>query len=85
MIPTPSMSLGPKKVTNEERAKEKSEQAAKAKLLTPNLAPKKVKPIPPELHKRQSRAAARMLELGVRPVEASLTVLLLNPLRACRV
>ena len=80
-IPTQSMSLDPEKVTDEERAKEKAERKAKLtpKVATPKKAvPKKAKAVPPELQERQARAAARMLELGVRPHEASVIVLLLD-------
>ena len=79
VVPTPSMSLGPEKVTDEEQAKERSEEWAKNKASPKTLkkvapkkaVPKKAKLIPPELQERQARAAAQMLELSVVPVEAS--------------
>ena len=59
--PTPSMSLGPEKVTDEEQAKERSKERAKNKATPMTLkkavpkkaVPKKAKLIPPELQERQ--------------------------------
>ncbi len=83
VVPQPVMSLGPEQVTDQVRAEERAEQRARRqaedcagpsrKKITPSqkkVAPKK-KNIPPELQERQERASARMLELGVPPLEES--------------
>lgn len=84
VVPQPVMSLGPEPVTDQKRAEERAEQRAQRqaeegagpsqKKGTPSqrkATPKK-KAVPPELRERQERASARMLELGVPPLQESL-------------
>ena len=87
----PAMSLGPERVTESEKAKERVEERARRKAEEPHAsgrqarrkaeephassAPprkKKKKAISPELEERQKRATARMLELGVPPLQVRL-------------
>lgn len=73
----PAMSLGPERVTESEKAKERAEERARRKAEEPHAssAPprkKKKKAISPELEERQKRATARMLELGVPPLQVRL-------------
>ena len=78
VVPQPVMSLGPDPVTDHVRAEERAEERARRQAEEPRVvsgqkktvAPKK-KAIPPELEERQKRASARMLELGVPPLQAS--------------
>ena len=84
VFPLPAMSLGPERVTEqekaeeraEERARRKAERKAEQKAEEPHAssAPpkKKKKTISPELEERQKRASARMLELGVPPLQVRL-------------
>ena len=69
------MSLGPEPVTDhvraEERMKEQAHRQAEELCVVSGqkkVAPKK-KAIPPELEERQKKASARMLELGVPPLQ----------------
>ena len=84
VIPPPQLSLGPEPVTDETRAQERREHMAqkqrehgtqkrKATTSQPSHAPKPKKPkaVPPEMEERQQRAQARMLQLGVTPVDVS--------------
>ena len=78
VIAQPVLSLGPEPVTDQARAEERAEGKHRKKVgeiagpskkkATPN---KKKKDIPPELQERQERASARMLELGVPPLQDS--------------
>ena len=85
VVPLPAMSLGPEPVTNQTRAEDFAEERAHRKAdQTPTASrpkrpavKKKKKVIPPELEERQRKAAARMLELGVSPLQASISVLFL--------
>ena len=74
VIPQPVMSLGPEVVTDSVKANECLEERARRQAEEPSPrktapAPKKRKIIPPELKERQERAATRMKELGVLPLE----------------
>ena len=76
VVPRPVMSLGPEPVTDRVRAEECAEERARKQAEEPcvvsakkTVAPKKRKAIPPELEERQKRAAARMLELSVPPLQ----------------
>lgn len=84
VIPPPQLSLGPEPVTDKTRAQERREHMAqkqrehgtqkrKATTSQPSHAPKPKKPkaVPPEMEERQQRAQARMLQLGVTPVDVS--------------
>ena len=82
VVPQPVMSLGPEPVTDRARAEERAEERARRRAEEPcavsgkkTAAPKKRKPIPPELEERQKRASARMLELGVPPLQARIYVI----------
>ena len=84
VVPPPAMSLGPEPVTDHMRAEEHAEEQARRKAeQLPTVsrpkrpAAKKKKAISPELEDRQKRAAARMLELGVSPLQARISVLFL--------
>ena len=85
VVPPPVMSLGPQPVTDHVRAEERAEERARRQAEEPcvvsgqkTVAPKKRKVvIPPELEERQKRASARMLELGVPPLQARIHFLLL--------
>lgn len=74
VVPPPAMSHGPEPVTDRERVEERAVEHARRQAeegATPNskrAAPKK-KAIPPELEERQKRASARMLELGIPPLQ----------------
>ena len=85
VVPPPVMSLGPEPVTDRVRAEERAEERARHRQAeeprvkkTPKAAPQRKKAIPPELEERQKRASARMLELGVPPLEASIGFLLIK-------
>ena len=70
VVPSPAISLGPERVTEQEKAKERAEERAHRKAEEPHASsalPKKKKKeaISPELEERQKRASACMLELGV--------------------
>lgn len=74
----PVISLGPEPVTDQMRAEEWVEERVRRQAKEPrprvssgekSTAPKKKKAIPPELEERQKRAAIRMLELGVPPLQ----------------
>lgn len=82
VVPPPVMSLGPEPVTDRVRAEERAEERARhrqAEEPRVKKAPqRKKKAIPPELEERQKRASARMLELGVPPLEASIGFLLIK-------
>ena len=90
VVPPPAMSLGPEAVTTKVRAAERAEEQARRQAeqadnppypkKTP--APKKKKTTP-ELEERQQRAEARMLELGVPPLEASNDFLLIKTCHLC--
>ena len=78
VIPPSQLSLGPEPVTDETRAEERRERRAESQTARKSACPtqtssapkpKKAKVIPPELEERQQRANARMLQLGVTPVE----------------
>ena len=76
VVPRPVMSLGPEPVTDCVRAEERAEERARKQAeelrvvsAKKTVAPKKRKAIPPKLEERQKRAAARMLELGVPPLQ----------------
>ena len=84
------MSLGPEAVTDDMRAEERAEERARRqvevavsgqKTVSPKkkktVAPKKKKDVPPELEERQKRASARMLQLGVPPLQVRIHLLLL--------
>ena len=81
IVPPPAMSLGPEPVTNETRTEERAEVRAQRKANPPTSscpkkpATKKRKVIPPELEERQRKAAARMLELGVPPLQVRISFL----------
>ena len=80
VVPPPAMSLGPERVTESEKAKERAEERARRKAEEPHAssAPprkKKKKAISPELEERQKRATARMLELGVPPLQVRLLLI----------
>ena len=77
VVPPLVMSPGPEPVTDHVRAEECAEERARRQAEEPRVvsgkktvAPKKRKAIPPELEERQKRASARMLELGVPPLQA---------------
>ena len=59
----------------EEQAHSKAEQPPTVS--RPKRPAAKKKTIPPELEERQKRAAAHMLELGVSPLQARISVLFL--------
>ena len=91
VVRPPVMSLGPEPVTDCVRAEERAEKRARRQTEKPRAvsrqkAPKK-KAIPPELEERQQRASARMLELGIPPLQASVHFLLLVvcPIRTCHI
>ena len=88
VVPPPVMSLGPEPVTDQVRAEERAEEHAhrQAEELCvasgqKTVAPKKRKAIPPELEEHQKRASARMLELGVPPLQVRIHFLLLVVVR----
>ena len=70
------LSLGPEEVTDKERAQEKVEQRGTKRASQAGESskpkPKKAEPAPPELVERQTRAAARMTELGVPRLEVGI-------------
>ena len=78
VVPPPVLSLGPERVTEREKAEERAEGRARRKAEEPHAASapprkkKKTKAISPELEERQKRASARMLELGVPPLQVML-------------
>lgn len=74
------MSLGPEPVTDQVRAKERAEVRARKRQtgeprVTPRKTSKKRKTVSPELEERQKRASARMAELDVPPLLASIRFL----------
>ncbi len=75
-IPAPQLSLGPEPVSEEARAEEHrqflQENPPKKRQQSSDSSgpkPKKAKPAPPKLVERRTRAAARMAELGITPLE----------------
>ncbi len=81
VVPTPVMSLGPEPVTDHVRAEERAKERAHRQAQEPPRKKKaiqvKKKIIPLELEEWQKRASARMLELGVPPLQARINFLLL--------
>ena len=91
VVPPPLMSLGPEPVSDHVRAEERAEERARRQAEEPRVVsgqktpkkrqktvtPKKRKAIPPELEEWQKRASARMLELGVPPLQARIHFMLL--------
>lgn len=90
VVPPPAMSLGPEAVTAKVRAEERAEeqtrrqaeQAEKPPCIKKTPVPKRRKTTP-ELEERQQRVEARMLELGVPPLEASNDFLLIKTCHLC--
>ena len=79
VVPPPVLSLGPEPVTDQVRAEERAEQRArKQQTGEPHVAPrktpapKKKKTVTPEMEERQKRVSARMADLGVFPLQASI-------------
>ena len=78
VIPPAVMSLGPQRVTDDVRAEESHEkkqarrpaEVRKTTAAVTPKKPKKSKTISPELEERQTKASARMQELGVPPLQA---------------
>lgn len=80
------MSLGPERVTQQVRAEERArrQQTGEASV-APRKAPatKKRKIIPPEMEERQKRALARMADLGIPPLQASIHIPFIVVSKSC--
>ena len=84
--PPPVMSLGPEPVTDDVRAEERARRQAEEPRVVSGqktVAPKKRKVIPQELEERQKRASARMLELGVPPLQARMLLVVVCLIKTC--
>ena len=80
------MSLGPEPVTDDVRAEERARRQAEEPRVVSGqktVAPKKRKVIPQELEERQKRASARMLELGVPPLQARMLLVVVCLIKTC--
>jgi hypothetical protein len=86
VVPPPVMSLGPEPVTDHVRAEERARRQAEEPRVVSGqktVAPKKRKAILQELEERQKRASARMLELGVPPLQARMLLVVVCLIKTC--